>query len=135
MIELSYRTFGPVPATKPEPSLLHSSDPTIPPPLVFYTDDFFGSVWDFRDIFAFLRDHFLPRVEWARPLVSFRELRLFACSIKTLGVTHVLGGLVRILKNVLLRSCSGQCHQINYQATTTTHCFLPDVTTIMQTEQ
>ena len=87
MTELSYRAFGPIPAPPPEPSLFHSPDPTIPPPLVFYMDDFFGSFQDFEDLFAFLRDHFFPRVEWARLLLSFKKLQLFASSIKALGVT------------------------------------------------
>lgn len=98
MNELSYRAFGPIPAPSPEPSLLHSPDPAIPPPLVFYMDDFFGGFRDFEDLFIFLRDHFFPRVEWARLLLSFKKLRLFASSIKALGVVHVVGGLVQILE-------------------------------------
>ena len=46
---------------------------------------------------SFLRDHFFPRVEWARLLLSFRKLRLFARSLKALGVIHEIGGLVRVL--------------------------------------
>ena len=98
MTELCYRAFGPIPAPNPEPSLLHSSDPAIPAPLVFYMDDFFGGFRDFEDLFVFLRDHFLPRIEWAKLLLSFRKLRLFAKSLKALGVTHEVGGLVRILE-------------------------------------
>ncbi len=98
MTELAYRAFGPIPAPHPEPSLLHSSSPDVPPPLTFYMDDFFGGFQDFEEQFAFLRDHFFPRVEWARLLLSFRKLRLFASKIKALGVTHAIGGLVHILE-------------------------------------
>ena len=100
--ELVYRGFGPIPALKPEPSLLHSSEPAIPPPLTFYMDDFFGGFKDFQDQFAFLRDHFFPRIEWARLLLSFRKLRLFAMAIKALGVTHRIGGQVDIIAGFTL---------------------------------
>lgn len=99
MTELAYRAFVPVPAPNPEPSLLHSPDPAVPPPLTFYMDDFFGGFRDFEDLFSFLKDHFFPRVEWARLLLSFRKLRLFASTIKALGVTHVIGGLIQILED------------------------------------
>ena len=69
MTELCYRAFGPIPGPNPEPFLLHSSDPNIPPPLVFYMDDFFGGFQDFEDLFRFLQDHFFPRVEWAKLLL------------------------------------------------------------------
>ena len=98
MTELAYRAFGPIPTPYPEPSLLHSSDPAVPPPLTFYMDDFFGGFRDFEDLFSFLRDHFFPRVEWAKLLLSFKKLRLFATSIKALGVVHKIGGHVHILE-------------------------------------
>lgn len=98
MTELVYRAFGFIPPPKPEPSLLHSSSPDVPPPLTFYMDDFFGGFKDFEEQFAFLRDHFFPRVEWAKLLLSFKKLRLFANQIKALGVTHTVGGLVYILE-------------------------------------
>ncbi len=77
MIELVYRAFGPIPAFASEPSLLHSRDPAISPPITFYMDDFFGGFASFEELFAFLRNHFLPRVKWARLLLSFKKLRLF----------------------------------------------------------
>lgn len=98
MTELVYRAFGFIPPPDPEPSLLHSASPEIPPPLTFYMDDFFGGFRDFEDQFVFLRDHFLPRVEWARLLLSFKKLRLFASTIKALGVSHTIGGIVQILQ-------------------------------------
>ena len=98
MVELLYRAFGFIPPPNQEPSLLHSSSPDIPPPLTFYMDDFFEGFKDFNEQFAFLRDHFFPRVQWAKLLLSFRKLRLFAEQIKALGVTHTVGGLVHILE-------------------------------------
>ena len=98
MTELVYRAFGAIPVPQPEPSLLHSADPETPSPITFYMDDFFGGFLDFEDQFRFLRDHFLPRVEWAKLLLSFKKLRLFATTIKALGVIHEVGGYVRILE-------------------------------------
>lgn len=91
-----YKGFGFIPPPNPEPSLLHSDDPSIPPPLSFYTDDFFGGFKDFQSQFSFLRDHFFPRIEWARMVLSFRKLRLFADAIEALGVKHCVGGHVYI---------------------------------------
>ena len=98
MTELVYRAFGPIPRPDPEPSLLHSPDPSTPPPLAFYMDDFFGGFQDFEELYAFLRDHFFPRVEWAKLLLSFKKLRLFATEIKALGVSHRIGGHIKILE-------------------------------------
>ena len=91
-----YKGFGFIPPPQQEPSLLHSDDPSVPPPLSFYTDDFFGGFRDFQAQFLFLRDHFFPRVEWARMVLSFKKLRLFADSIEALGVRHCVGGHVYI---------------------------------------
>ena len=88
MTKFTYRAFNLTPASNPELSLLQSSDPTIPPPLTFYMDDFFGSFRDFEDQFAFLRDHFFPHVEWATLLLLFHKLRLFARILKALGLSH-----------------------------------------------
>ena len=98
MTELVYRGFGFIPPPLPEPSLLHSDNPEEPPPLTFYMDDFFGGFRDFEHQFSFLRDHFFPRVEWVKLLLSFKKLRLFAASIKALGVNHVVGGHVYVLE-------------------------------------
>lgn len=53
---------------------------------MFYMDDFFGGFKDFDNQFAFLRAHFFPRVEWAHLLLSFKKLRLFASSVRALGI-------------------------------------------------
>ena len=91
-----YKAFGCIPAPNPEPSLLHSSDPQKSAPLTFYMDDFFGGFPDFESLFVFLRDHFFPRIEWAKFRLSFKKLQLFMNSMKALGVTHSVGGHVHI---------------------------------------
>ena len=78
MTELSCRAFGLIPAPHPEPSLFDSPDSAIPPPLVFYMDDFFGSFQDFEDLFAFLRDHFFRGLNGQG---SCCHSRIFDCSL------------------------------------------------------
>ncbi len=48
-------------------------------------------------------NHFLPRVEWAKLCLSFRKLKLFYDSIKALGVTHRVGGLIEVLEDRVRR--------------------------------
>ena len=98
MTELVYRTFGPIPAPESKPSLLYSLDASVPPPLTFYMDDFFSGFSGFESQFDFLVNHFFPRVEWARLLLSFKKLRLFAQTIKALGVRHSVGGIIDMLE-------------------------------------
>ena len=99
MTELVYRAFGALPPPIKEPFLLYSADPENFPVLTFYMDDFFGGFQSFDDQYEFLRDHFLPRIEWARLKLSFKKLKLFAKEICALGVTHAVGGFVRILED------------------------------------
>jgi hypothetical protein len=61
-------------------------------------DDFFRGFQGFDDLYEFLRDHFLPRIEWAKLRLSFKKMHLFEKQIKALGVTHVIGGFVKILE-------------------------------------
>ena len=99
MIELVYRAFGALPYPYKEPSLLHSASPDDLPVLTFYMDDFFGGFRTFEELYDFLRQHFLPRVEWARLRLSFKKLQLFQDQIKALGVTHSVGGHIHILED------------------------------------
>lgn len=99
MTELGYRAFGALPPPHNEPSFLHSANHEHLPVLTFYTDDLFGGFRSFQEQYNFLRQHFLPRVEWARLRLSFKKLQLFAESIKALGVTHHVGGLITILED------------------------------------
>ncbi len=103
MIELAYRAFGALLPPIREPSLLHSSNLGHLPVLTFYMDDFFGDVSCFEKLYDFLRNHFFPRVEWARLRLWFKKLRLFEEAIKALGVTHHIGGRVQILEDRVRR--------------------------------
>ena len=99
MTELGYRAFGALPPPHKEPSFLHSAHCDHLPVLTFYTDDLFGGFISFQEQYDFLRHHFLPRIEWACLRLSFKKLKLFASSIKALGVTHRVGGLIDILED------------------------------------
>ena len=97
MTELIYRAFGQLPPPWNELSLLHSSHPDLPPILSFYMDDFFGGFSSLDELYDFLKYHFFPRIEWAKLKLSFKKLKVFESMIKVLGVTHNVGGEVRIL--------------------------------------
>jgi hypothetical protein len=99
MTEAVNRACGPLPPPHKEPSLLHSAEPSRPPVLVFYMDDFFGGFSGFNEQYDFLREHFLPRMEWARFKLSFKKLKLFVSEIKCLGMTHTIGGKVKVLED------------------------------------
>lgn len=76
-----------------EPSLLHQSHPDETDKLKFYMDDIFGALRDFASSYAYLRDHLLPRIAWAKFRLSFKKLRLFMDEIEALGVIHNIGGV------------------------------------------
>ena len=97
LAELMYRVFGFLPPPHNEPSLLHSPDPAESASLTFYMNDIFGGFGDFEKQFAFLKNQFFPRIEWARLRLTFKKLHLFAESVKALNVIHEVGGYVRIL--------------------------------------
>ena len=97
--DAAYRAFEALPPPLDKPSLLHSSSATHLPLLTFYTDDFFGGFANFQEQYEFLRTHFLPRVEWALFRLSSQKLQLFQSSITALGITHSIGGMVRVLKD------------------------------------
>ena len=99
MSQLSNIMLGPISTPSPEPSLLHSDDPFLPPKIAFYQDDLLGGQRNFQEQYEFLRDHFFPRIEWANIRLSFKKLKLFMSSIKALGVTHLAGGRLQILED------------------------------------
>ena len=88
--------LGPIPAPKPEPSLLHSGIEHKPPDLAFYLDDIFGAHASWEEQYQFLEYHFFPRFLWSRLKLSLSKLRIGMTSIKALGETHEVGGRVRI---------------------------------------
>lgn len=100
MSETVHRAFGPL---KDEPSLLHADFPEDLAKLIFYMDDFFGGYKSFEEQFTFLAEHFFPRIEWARLILSFKKLKLFMDSIVALGVRHNVGGFIQIKESRLRR--------------------------------
>ncbi|KAI1001567.1 hypothetical protein K3495_g6634 [Podosphaera aphanis] len=76
-----------------EPSSLHQSCPEEADKLKFYMDDIFGAFRDFESGYAYLRDHLLPRIAWAKFCLSFKKLRLFMDEIDALGLIHKSGGV------------------------------------------
>ena len=94
MSELMARALGKIPG---EPSLLQSQTPESPPFLAYYQDDIMGGHGSFQEQLAFLRDHFFPRIEWARLRLSFKKLFLFQTSVRALGMQHHIGGRITIL--------------------------------------
>lgn len=97
MSELMCRAFGAIPKPNPEPSLIQGANPDEPPPISFYQDDIFSGQPNFHTSFAFLRDHFFPRIEWSRLRLSFKKLYLFQDSVQALGIQHLIGGKIQIL--------------------------------------
>lgn len=95
--ELVHRAFGAINNAGPKPSLLDSKEDDQLPTLTFYIDDFFGGFEDFEAQFQFLLNHFFPRIEWARVRLSFKKLKLFQQQLRALGVTHCIGGKVKIV--------------------------------------
>ena len=93
MSELMCRALGEIPG---EPSLLQSASPDTPPPCTFCQDDILGGHTSFEEQFAFLRDHFLPRIEWARLKLSFKKLFIFQETVKALGIQHFIGGTMQV---------------------------------------
>ena len=66
-------------------------------------NDFFEGFQNFEDLFRFFRDHFFLRIKWIKLLLSFKKLRLFAKSIKTLKITHIMKNLIHILKKRVIK--------------------------------
>lgn len=66
-------------------------------------DDVLGGFPDFESGFAFLRDHFLPRIEWAGLKLSFKKLRLFCDQVTALGTEHQIGAKASILPDRVRR--------------------------------
>lgn len=54
----------------------------------------------------FLKDQFLPRLEWPKLRLSFKKLRVFVDRIRALGVTHEIDGIVRIVEDRIKKIAS-----------------------------
>jgi hypothetical protein len=99
MNELMLIAFGDIPPLESglgaEPSLLAPSSEHSRPPIKFYFDDILSGHLDQFKAFEFLRDHFLPRVDWSMLKLSFKKLRLFQSEVTALGVTHQIHGIIK----------------------------------------
>lgn len=87
--ELGYIAFGAIPEPNPEPNLIGKS-------FRVYVDDMFMKHNGFWDQFLFIRDHWLPRLAWARLRLSWKKLYIFMNQMGCLGVECYLDGSQRI---------------------------------------
>ncbi len=100
MIELVYKAFNSLSSSADsESSLLHSNDSFHLSVLVFYMNDFFDEFQSFDDLYEFLRDYFLSRIEWAKLRLFFKKMYLFENKMKTLRITHCVDDFIKILKD------------------------------------
>lgn len=97
-IELMNIVLGSIPELNSESSLLHSHDRHTTPGVAFYIDDTFGAHASYVEQYRFLRDHFLPRIIWARMRISLKKLKIGMHEIKVLGQVHRVGGAMNIKK-------------------------------------
>jgi hypothetical protein len=67
--------------------------------LIFYMNDFFEEFQSFDDLYEFLRDHFLSRIEWIKLRLFFKKMHLFENKMKALKIIHCVDDFIKILKN------------------------------------
>ncbi|KAI0995068.1 hypothetical protein K3495_g13114 [Podosphaera aphanis] len=77
-----------------EPSLLRAQAETEAAKVRFYVDDIFAGCNSVPDAYVTLRDHLLPRLDWANLRLSFKKLKLFSTNITALGLVHKAGGII-----------------------------------------
>jgi translation initiation factor 2 alpha subunit (eIF-2alpha) len=118
MIKLMYKAFESLSSFIEEFSLLHSVDLHHLSMLIFYINDFFEKFQNFDDLYEFLRDHFLSRIEWAKLRLFFKKMHLFENKMKALKVIHCSDDFVKILKNRIkkIAKWSVSMNQINVRA-------------------
>lgn len=88
--ELGYIAFGAIPGPNPEPSLLGMKEFRV------YVDDMFWRMEGWKQQYEFLRDHLLPRLDWAMLRLAWKKLVLFMLQITCLGIDCHPGGAQRI---------------------------------------
>lgn len=96
MSSLMNMVLGRIPGPEPEPSLLHSATVDKPEPCKFYMNHIVAGSNSFEELYEFLEQHVLPRVLWSGLKLSFKKLKLFVPNVTALGVSHEVGGKVRI---------------------------------------
>ncbi len=99
MTKLMYRIFESLSSLISESSFLHSVDSFHLSVLIFYMNDFFEEFQNFDDLYEFLRDYFLSRVEWVKLRLFFKKMHLFEDKMKALRIIHCVNDFIKILKN------------------------------------
>ena len=104
MNEVMFVALGPIPPlplelqtpryNRSKPSLLSSDSVDRAPHVKFYMDDIFSGKETPQEMYEFLQDHLLPRIEWSMLKLSFKKLRLFCDEICALGLIHKIGGIM-----------------------------------------
>ncbi|PPJ53210.1 hypothetical protein CBER1_11916 [Cercospora berteroae] len=95
MNELGNIAFGPLKGNPPEPSFLHNTQgPENPPDMTFYIDDMFCGHSSWGKQWAFIRDHLLPRLRWAKLKLSFDKVKIGVSEMLALGEIHHIGGKI-----------------------------------------
>jgi hypothetical protein len=98
MTEIVYRAFDQLSSPIKESSLLHFEDSMHLSVLTFYMNDFFDEFKSFDELYEFLREHFLSRIEWAKLKLAFKKLKIAEKKLKTLKVTHAIDDFIHILE-------------------------------------
>ncbi|KAK6211749.1 pol polyprotein [Colletotrichum tabaci] len=65
-------------------------------PVEIYFDDIFTKFATWREEWAFVKDHLLPRLVWAMVRLSRKKISLGMTSIVAMGWTHSIGGVTTI---------------------------------------
>ncbi len=99
MTKLMYKAFESLSSFIEKFSLVHSADSHHLSMLIFYMNNFFEEFQNIDDLYKFLRDHFLSRIEWAKLRLFFKKIHLFENKMKALKITHCVDDFIKILKN------------------------------------
>ncbi|KAK2056682.1 hypothetical protein LY76DRAFT_594948 [Colletotrichum caudatum] len=93
MTEFGRIFLGLIPSPDPEPSFLVPSTVGGLAPIDIYFDDIFTKFPDWRQEWAFVRDHLLPRFLWAKVRLSRKKIGLGLELVVAMGWTHKVGGV------------------------------------------
>ena len=85
------------PISENKSSLLQKPESDILASLIYYQNNILGRQKNYYVLFAFLKNHYFPWIEWACLRLLFKKLFLFPESIKALGVKHTISEKVQML--------------------------------------
>lgn len=66
--------------------------------MLFYMNNIFIDTKDFDEMYAFLVDHFFPKIFWFIFKLFFKKIHLLEISILTLNLTYNTDGKIKIKK-------------------------------------